>query len=477
MTAAGGTRPESLTSFLRKLPLLAGLPDAELARLAATAGRLRVPEGHVLMREGDPADALYVLLRGRLEVTRAYLGEEVVIGRHRRGAFVGEMALLGHGNRSATVRATRPSELLVIGAAHFQELLIGSPEAAVTVLRAVVERLGAMESAIVQREKLVSLGTLAAGLAHELNNPASAASAAARQLARAAAELERTTLALAASPSVAARAAELARTLSEGEGPVPATAAVRGDLEAEEVLAEWLGTLGLARPRAAASALASCGYDVARLEALAGEQRPADARALVEWLAATCDLRTLAAHVGTAAGAVHEVVSAVRAWVNLDRMAPGTVDLRQSVEATLSVLRSRLRAGIAVELDVEPGMPDVEANAGELGQVWANLIGNAVDAMDGRGTIRIRICRRGERAVVEVEDEGPGIPRALRRRVFEPFFSTKPVQSGTGLGLHVVRSIVVHRHGGRVDLLSRPGRTVFRVLLPLRQAAAGREMP
>jgi CRP-like cAMP-binding protein len=181
---AGASTPLEVTAFLRRLPLLAGLSDADFEQLAAGARRVRVAAGHTIIEEGAAGDALYVLLRGRLEVTKSAGGEEVLLAVKRPGAFVGEMALLGSAPRNASVRATRPSELLVIGVAQFRALLLGSPAAALTVLRTVAERLGGMEAVLLGREKLASLGTLAAGLAHELNNPASAAAASALQLGR-----------------------------------------------------------------------------------------------------------------------------------------------------------------------------------------------------------------------------------------------------------------------------------------------------
>jgi signal transduction histidine kinase len=500
--------PTGLVPLLRRVPLLAGLTEAQLGELATGAHRRRVAAGTVVMAEGDTGNALYVLLRGRLEVTRRDGDGEVLLAVPRPGSFIGELALLGSGPRTATVRATRASELLVIRAPQFRAMLLDSPTATLTVLRAAAERLGAMESAMASRERLASLGTLAAGLAHELNNPASAAAASALQLGRVLPALLAHSMACGANPALHSRLLELAALPgpdgSQGGDPqggdqqggdqrggdpqggdqqgadprgadhdrsAPGEPAVHNAEPAtERQLADWLRAQGLAAPAAAAGALAACGWDVARLSAHVAGLRVADRMALLDWLALRCETAQLTGDVRAAAHAVHDVVQAVRAWVNHDRAPVGPVDVRRSVEATLRVLRSRLGA-IRVELDAADGLPCVEAHTGALGQVWANLIANAVDAMGGTGTLRIRLRRRGSNVAIEFEDEGPGIRPALRASIFEPFFTTKPPQSGTGLGLHVARSIIVQRHGGRIDVRSRPGRTVFRVVLPLPKPA------
>jgi signal transduction histidine kinase len=450
--------------FLRRLPLLAGLPASDLEQMAARARRRAVPAGRVVMEEGAPADGLYVLVHGRIEVTKRDGGEELVLARHGPGAFVGEMALLEDTVRTATVRALRASEFLILDPVDFDALLAASPTAARTVLRAIGRRLAGMEAAVLQREKLASLGVLAAGLAHELNNPAAAARSAARQLESAVRRLEQLSLEIggrAALVSIASRAADTIRAQTAVVPPADAVAA----------LTDTLRQHGATAPQTGAHALASCGIDAGILADWTGTLDAAEKRLLLDWLAVRCDVESLTREVAAAADAIAGVVAAVRTHVDLDRAPLGDTDVRQSIDAALVVLRSRWKRGVKVSLDIPPDLPPIEARAGELSQVWSNLIGNAIDAMGGAGHLLIRARHAGGRIAICVEDDGPGIPPSLRRRIFEPFFTTKEAGAGSGLGLHIVRSIVVHRHGGRIDVRSRPGRTRFRVLLPMRRRA------
>jgi len=463
--SAGGEAAR-IARFLRRLPLLAGLDDTDLRNLAAQARRVRVAAGAVLMREGSPADGLYLVLRGRLEVSKTGSGEELLLAHLGPGAFLGEMALLGGAPRSATVRAVRGTELLVIEPAAFRTLLLGSPTAALTVLQAVAGRLAANETVLVKQERLAGLGTLAAGLAHELNNPAAAAAASARQLHEAVAVLERRTL------NLGAAAAAVARSWPALEAPAPAPAAAAlATHDEEERLAEWLAARGCTDARATAHALGACAWTPELLQPFTDALPREAAAELLDWLGARCGIAVLTRDLLAASRSIADVVAAVGGHVSLDRPGLRDVDLHASLRSALVVTRSRWQPNVTVELDVADALPPVAARAGELSQVWANLIANAAAAMPGGGVLRIRARRRGEQVVVDFCDSGPGISRAVRDRIFEPFFTTRATAGGTGLGLHVVRSIVVQEHGGRVEVRSRPGRTVFRVVLPIRPLA------
>jgi signal transduction histidine kinase len=344
---------------------------------------------------------------------------------------------------------------------------VASPDAALTVLHAVAERLAGTEATLLRREKLASLGTLAAGLAHELNNPAGAAAASARHLRTAVRRLD----ALARDVGSRPAAAWVAEAISADED---AGTDAPGDRRPTPTRgsASPTGSALQACPvtRAAAHALAAAGWDADRLAEATRALDAADRAALAAWLAARCDADAVVHELATAAGAISDVVAAVRTHVHLDRAPVGPVDLRTGIDAALVVLRGKLRPGVSVTVDIAPDVPTVEGHAGELSQVWANLIGNAADAMAGHGTLRHPRVRPRQPRRHRVRGRRAGHPaRRAQPHLRAVLHDEGSAHAGMGLGLHIVRSIVVHRHGGRIDVRSRPGRTVFRVTLPVRQ--------
>jgi signal transduction histidine kinase len=451
--------------FLRDLPLLAGFPPEALERIAGLAVHLHLARGDVLMEEGTDPDGLYILMDGELEVTRGKGAAQVVLAVQGPGTFVGEMSLLERAPRSATVRAIRPSELLRIGAQEFHEILTASPAAALTILRTFASRLRSTEAALRQNAKLASLGTLAAGLAHDLNNPAAALSQSARALAGAVSELEaraRRVGSLALEPALLARLGPLGDGSAHG---APPHAAALNQLEDD--LTAWLDAGGIPRSFDLAGPLALGGWTPARLEELARDVPPPHAAPVIEWLAACCAVVALVDESRAAATAISDIVQAVKAHSHLGQAPIQMVDVRDGLESTLVVLRGRIKPGIQIVRDYAPDLPGIEAYGGELNQVWSNLIDNAILAVGGEGTIAVRAAPRDGNVVVDVSDTGPGIPPEQLPRIFDPFFTTRPPGSGSGLGLHVAHTIV-RRHRGAIDVTSRPGRTVFTVQLPLR---------
>jgi signal transduction histidine kinase len=472
MTTAPGpdTAAVARTEFLRRLPLFAELADGDLRELCRLARTVPVPAGTLLMEEGTPGDGLYVVRSGELEVTRREGGEEVVLAVRGAGEVLGEMSLLEQAPRSASVRALSDSELLVIAPDAFQALLTASPAAAVTVLRTVAGRLRSTEAMLMQREKLASLGTLAAGLAHELNNPAAAARRSAAHLKDALGRMRAAGAELGRLPHSPAVADALGRLEVAFQGEVDGPRVRAIDLaEAEERLVDWLEGKGLDDAWDVAPHLVARGWDGDRLAGTLSELEPEPARVVIRWFAAVAEVHALAREVERSAAAISAIVRAVRTYTFLDEAPVQPVDLRESLEDTLLILRHKLKDGVRVVRDYPAELPRVEAYGSELNQVWTNLIDNAVDAMAGRGTLELRVLHAGDRVVVEIADTGAGIPAAIRERIFDPFFTTKGPGSGTGLGLHIAHNIVVNRHRGRLELESAPGRTLFRATLPLRR--------
>jgi signal transduction histidine kinase len=320
-----------------------------------------------------------------------------------------------------------------------------------------------------QSQKLASLGTLAAGIAHELNNPAAAVVRGAGRLGFVVDALQDAWLTeIAAGSEEAGHQARHAWDVVKARaGRVqPFGVLERADLEEE--LGAWLEERDAPIPYELAATLVENGVTVEDLVELTEGQDAAEQAGFARRLAAVAGVERLVAEVAEGASRVSAIVQAMRSYAYLDQGSVQSVDVTEGLESSLVLLQHRLKGGIQVERDYEPGLPRIEAHGGELNQVWTNLMGNALDAIGDRdGTLRLRASRRDSSIVVEVEDDGPGMPPETAARVFDPFFTTKPVGSGTGLGLSISHTVVTSRHGGTITVDSEPGRTTFRVVLPL----------
>ncbi|HEV7717924.1 MAG TPA: ATP-binding protein [Arsenicitalea sp.] len=467
---------EAASEFIHKLPLFAALTPAEAEQLYSSARRFLAQPGDLIIEEGKPGDTLYIILSGELEVTKREGGQEVLLASRQAGEFLGEMSLLEKRPRSASARARRASELLEIGPDAFRKLLESNPSTASTILRTVASRLRSTEASLVQREKLASLGTLAAGLAHELNNPAAAIQRSSEYLREAFENWRRRTVELHnldLGSTERQHLLELERSVLECGAPLSVDA-VGGMAEAN--LVTHLEALGMEEPWEIAPALLSFGWTLERIEGLAASFPAPHLNAVVQWLGAGLSAQQLLQEIQQSAKAISEIVHAVKSYAYLDQAPVQNVDVRASLEDTLVILRHKLKHGIEIIRDFDPDLPSIEAYAGELNQVWTNIIDNAVQAMDGQGVLELHTRALGDAVEVRIADNGPGIPPEIASQVFDPFFTTKPQGIGTGLGLHIAHNIVVNRHRGRLSFESRPGRTEFRIALPVkieREAAAG----
>lgn len=454
--------------YLRRVQLFAALDDQHLTDLLNRAEEVHARAGQVLFREGDVGDHLYVVLSGELVISRRVREVDDVIAYRGPGEVVGEMALVNGRPRTATVRANQDSVLLRLGQRAFRELLGRSPEAAAAIVSCMAARIEEEQANRAREERLLALGTMAAGLAHELNNPASAL---VRSTAALAAAHERRDAAaldlfgrdlgpdeLQAVLTLGLLAKERAESSPHGPGHLP-------DPDEEDELADHLQALGLEEPWDAAPALLQAGWTLPDLEEVLERFEPRNRAAGARWLAADAIARGLLDEIRLAANAIVEQVRAVKVSSHMDRAQFDEVDVHEGLESALLMVKRKL-GGVEVVRDYDRDLPRIEAYPGELNQVWTNLIDNALDAMKGDGTLTLR-TRAGEGQVtVEVEDTGPGIPPDVMPRLFQPYFTTKGVGEGTGLGLPLARKTVEQRHGGRITVWSQPGATVFRVTLP-----------
>jgi len=456
---------------LRATPLFAELTEEHLERLAKHTEPLHLDPDEYLIREGDPAEDLYLVVAGELEITKRSGKADVYLNRVGPGSIQGEIAGLERGQRMASVRAVGQVDVLRIPYAALGDLLASGPEAVLALIRTITGRLRGMEEALRQREKLAGLGTLAAGLAHELNNPA----AAIRRSAGSLVEVTRERNAAAAGITAGHPQLEGLIGASPSEAGRKLDALTRSDRTDE--IAAALRSAGLpdsASPEQAAGQLTAAGWTADDVQgALAGFE-PAAVGPAVRWLASVATADELLAEIQMAAERISAIVGAVKGYAYLDQAPVQRFNVCRGIDDTLLILAHKL-TGITVTRDYAPDLPEIEGWGSELNQVWTNLLDNAADAMGGQGEISIRVERTDAGGVsVTICDSGPGIPPATLSKIFEPFFTTKPLGMGTGLGLHLSHNIVV-QHGGTLDVESAPGRTCFEVVLPptLPEVAAG----
>ncbi|SDS89327.1 Cyclic nucleotide-binding domain-containing protein [Friedmanniella luteola] len=457
---------------VRPLGLFDGLADAQLQALVSGGAEVRVEPGVVLFHEGQPADAWWVLVDGAVELVRHVGREDTVVGRMDvPGRWAGGFrAWDEHGVYLATGRGVADGRVLRVPAEVLRDLTGAWFPFGGHLIAGLYRTARSIESTARQREALVTLGTLAAGLAHEINNPASAATRAVDALGGASQQLLSALGRLARSQITAEQFTELDRLRLDLESRTPPV-----DLlalaDAEEALTTRLSRRGLSRAWSVGPALAGAGADEAWCERAVAVLDGAALEPGLDWVAATLAVDRLLGEVRESTRRVSELVAAVRSYSQMDRGSLQTVDLRDGLESTLVMLGHKL-AGVTVERRYGADVPRVRAFAGELNQVWTNLLDNAVDALGGTGMLGLSTAADGDHVVVEVSDTGTGMPPEVAARAFEPFYTTKEVGRGTGLGLDIVQRIVVERHGGTVTIDSRPGRTVLRVRLPVRGPAS-----
>ncbi|HAV77442.1 MAG TPA: histidine kinase [Anaerolineae bacterium] len=451
---------------LRKSPLFQGLSDDELKQLMDNAKPVSLHAGEALMKQGEQGDSAFVVVNGEFEITKQSGQSKIKIDVRNTGDVLGEMALLSRTPRSATVTAVTDAETLCISKDVFENLLSTSSTAALAVLNWVMARLSQNDALLHQQERMAALGTLSAGLAHELNNPAAAAQRSASLLKESQAKWLVLTHRIEEKAFVENQTEWLDGFIQEAshrfESPVKLDALDKIDLV--DQLQAWLEANGVESAWDVAPAMVNFGWNVDALEPL---KTTSFFDLAVQWLGAGCMMTELLNEVQETTGRLSQIVKAMKAYTYLDQAPLLEVDVHEGLENTLVIMQHKLKKGVTIKREYTQNLPHIEAYASELNQVWTNIIDNAVDAMDGNGQIILRTYADDNNVIVEIVDSGPGIPKDIQSRIYEPFFTTKPPGKGTGLGLHISHDIIANRHHGQLLVESKPGETKFKAVLPV----------
>jgi signal transduction histidine kinase len=449
---------------------LGAAPREELAWLGSHGALRHLDQGALLSAKGEPVTGLFVVLAGHIAI---YVDRGA--GRHkviewRAGDVAGMLPYSRLVSPPGDSVAQEPSEILEVPRGDLAAMIRDCPEITSILVHKMLDRSRIFTSSGLQDEKMISLGKLSAGLAHELNNPASAIERSAAMLDDRLDDVEQATLALGAAKLTdsqlaavdAMRASCLTARLAGVLSPIQ-------QAEREDAIADWLADHRL--DTALAGPLGETAVTLEALDRMALAISGPPLGAVLRWVAAGCTVRGIASEIQEAAMRISGLVAAIKGFTHMDQATVAeAVDLTSSLANTVAVLAAKARSkSVAVTVTIPPDLPRVRGFIGELNQIWANLIDNALDAVPDRGHVDIAANCERQQVVVRFIDNGPGIPEEIRGRLFEPFFTTKPVGKGTGLGLDIVRRLISH-NDAEIEVESVPGRTEFRVTLPLAEA-------
>jgi signal transduction histidine kinase len=463
--------PAPVLDTLRRVQLFSELPEEKLAWISERGSEVRLRPGDYVKKAGDPPDGFYVVIEGQIEWTSKVGQQDVHVQSLVAGKFWGHELLLTDRPYPVSGRASTAVRLYVLETDDFWRMLSDCPSILRRLVAILIERWGNLGVAEQRHAKLISLGMMAAGLAHELNNPSAAVGRSAEEAREAFREASTRAMKLgelemtqeerafvAALPDEVARRTENAPALDSLE-----------QSDREDEVTEWLEERGVEEAWGLSPTLVGAALDVDWLEDLSGHL--SDVGSLGEvlaWLASEITGDELLREIRQASARISELVGAVKSYSHMDKTSRKEADVHEGLENTLVMLGHKLKKGnVRVTRDYEEDLPRICAYGSELNQVWTNIIDNAIDAVEGDGNVRIRTTREDDRVLVEISDDGPGIPEEIRERIFEPFFTTKDVGEGTGIGLDISHRVVVEELGGDIRVVSEPGSTSFQVRLPI----------
>jgi signal transduction histidine kinase len=456
-------------SELLRVPAFVDLPDDQLAWFLSQSQEMHIKAGETYVRQGDPADSMFVILEGQFQWRGEFGGETIVLAG-KPGDVTGVLPFSRMKQFTVTGRAITDGRVLKFPTSLFPDLIQKMPELTTRLVGLMSDRIREATRIEQQRDRLASLGKLSAGLAHELNNPASAATRATSQLRDILKKIKNASLELGRRDLTSTQKAEIEKleTSFTRQDIVPPDALTIGDLE--DQIDSLLRSHGQNDLWQLAAALARRNIRPEVLESLFANLDADTARAALVRIAASVEVASLLHEIESSTSRISDLVRAIKEYTYMDQAAVQSVDVVKSLETTLTILNHKLKHGVAVQRDYQKVPLLVNSFGSELNQVWTNIIDNAIDAMGGKGELRVRTYRDDGCVVVEIGDNGPGISPEVEPHIFEPFFTTKRVGEGTGLGLDTVQRIV-KKHRGNIQVKSKPGNTRFEVWLPVAEAS------
>jgi signal transduction histidine kinase len=467
MTELLTTPPEQLVEQLRKIAIFSDIPEEDLLWLISKSQELRVEPGDMVMREGEKAEFMVIMLNGEVRARAEHGPADGPVFTMSTGDVTGMLPFSRLKVISVTGRAVVPSHYLAFHVSHFDEMFRRVPELVRRLVGLMADRVRSVTRAEQQHEKLAALGKLSAGLAHELNNPSAAARRSAAALRDCLARLRDAARGSSIGPQDCALLAQREEQIRSSLTPVQFKDEF-DRLDRQDAIQSWLESHGVADAWKLAPLLAEANLSDSHLQTFA-EAAGASLGSELTRFATLLEMERIAEELENSSARISDLIKAIKEYSYMDQAPIQEVDIERSLENTLTIMHHKLKRGIAVNRDYAADLPKVMANGSELNQVWTNLIDNAADAMHGNGKLSIRTARENDHVLVEIADNGPGIPANIQSKIFDPFFTTKGVGEGTGLGLDIVSRIIKNARG-QISVASAPGNTRFQIRIPINAA-------